>query len=486
MSHSNTPANPNTNSSNNSNPNANSNPNDTSQVLIAGGGHVGLSFALLLAYQGIRSTVIEKNSYPKISPDDDSERRQYLDSRNTALSRRTVQIYQTIGLWDDLASHACRIDEVHISEMGSFGHAKLKKEEEGVESFGQVMENAWLGRKLLLAVQASELITVMDGTEVTTVEQDNSSVTIHIKPTVKQTDVQNSNLQDTELATNTLTASLLVACDGRDSVVRELLGIGTSVYDYQQTGIVGVVTTDQPHNHVGIERFSPAGPLAVLPLSDVDSPQTSNENNEDNKDNEEKEQLKGYRRSVVWICPKGEEQRYLEDDEYFLQTLQETFGERAGKFLQAGRRGAYPLTKVLAERQVQGRCVIMGNSAHTLHPVAGQGFNLCMRDADTLAKMLKGLLMRTESSQADESQLQGQEPEQVKAIDFGNAQLLHSYEQTRKKDQKRVIKFCDAVVLGFTHPSPVVKFTRNLGLLAFDKLPNIKPLVATYAMGLKS
>ena len=121
------------------------------QVLIAGGGHVGLSFALLLAHHGIASTLLEKNSYPTISPNDDAKRTHYLDSRNTALSRRTVQIYQEIGLWDELQSHACRIDAVKISEQGSFGRAQLNKAEEQVESFGQVMENAWLGRKLLLA-----------------------------------------------------------------------------------------------------------------------------------------------------------------------------------------------------------------------------------------------------------------------------------------------------------------------------------------------
>ena len=123
------------------------------QVLIAGGGHVGLSFALLLAHHGIASTLLEKNSYPTISPKDDSKRSHYLDSRNTALSRRTVQIYQEIGLWSELQSHACRIDAVQISEQGSFGRAQLNKADEKVESFGQVMENAWLGRKLLLAAQ---------------------------------------------------------------------------------------------------------------------------------------------------------------------------------------------------------------------------------------------------------------------------------------------------------------------------------------------
>ncbi len=408
-------------------------------VLIVGGGHVGLSFALLLAHQGIASTLIEKNRYPSISPNEDVKRSHYLDCRNTALSRRTVQIYQQIGLWEALQSHACRIDSVQISEQGSFGHAKLNKEEENVESFGQVMENAWLGRKLLLAVQNSPLINIIDGATVTEVVQSQTDVTL---------------IYDSEAGNEQrLVGNLLVACDGRDSTVRNLLDIGTTNYDYQQCAIVGVVQTDTPHQHAAIERFSPAGPLAVLPLTDA-----AGDGNEPHQ--------AGYRRSVVWVCAKGEEQPYLEDEALFLQALQKAFGQRAGTFVRAGKRGAYPLTRVLAQQQIHGRCVIMGNAAHTLHPVAGQGFNLCMRDAEALAKMLARQVMLGE--------------------DIGDGAMLASYEQARKKDQKRVIRFCDAVVHGFTNPNPAVKIARNLALIAFDKLPNVKPLVATYAMGLKS
>ncbi len=411
------------------------------QVLIAGGGHVGLSFALLLAHRGIASTLLEKNSYPEMGPEDDKQRSHYLDSRNTALSRRTVQIYQEIGLWSELQSHACRIDAVQISEQGSFGRAQLKREEEKVESFGQVMENAWLGRKLLLAAQNEPLITLIDNADVTEVKQYADSVSVTF------------NYYGSSEGEQQLQGSVLVACDGRDSTVRQLLGISTSDYDYKQTAIVGVVHTDKAHEHIAIERFSPAGPLAVLPLTDPEG--------DGNNDYQQ-----GFRRSVVWVCPKGEEQQYLQDDAHFLATLQQAFGERAGKFIVTGRRGAYPLMRVLADKQVDGRCVIMGNAAHTLHPVAGQGFNLCMRDAHVLAQMMSEQLK--------------------KGADIGDTTMLKSYEKSRKTDQKRVILFCDAVVHGFTHANPAVKLARNVALVAFDKLPNIKPLVATYAMGLKS
>ena len=330
---------------------------------------------------------------------------------------------------------------MQISEQGSFGRAQLNKVEEKVESFGQVIENAWLGRKLLLAAQQSPLITLIDNASVNAVTQQADGVTISFS---NDGEVENERQ---------LQASVLVACDGRDSTVRQLLNIGTTTYDYQQTAIVGVVETDTAHEHVAIERFSPAGPLAVLPLTDPEG-----DGNDDYQ--------QGYRRSVVWVCPTGEETKYLEDDTHFLQTLQQAFGQRAGTFVAAGRRGAYPLSRVLADKQVEGRCVIMGNAAHTLHPVAGQGFNLCMRDAHVLAQMMSSQVLKGE--------------------DIGHAPLLQRYEKARQTDQKRVIRFCDAVVHGFTHPNPVIKLARNMALLAFDKLPNIKPLVATYAMGLKS
>ncbi len=415
---------------------------DSNHVIIIGGGHVGLSFALLLAHHGIYSTLLEAVKYPVIAPDQDSERKSYLDSRNTALSRRSVQIYTEIELWEVLQSHACRIDKVLISELNSFGRATLDRHAEGVESFGFVMENAWFGRVLLQAVRANGYVSLHDNTKVINIHEDGQSVFVKA---IKQ---------DTNESV-CLSAPLMVACDGQHSAARQILGVGADSYDYQQVGIVGVVETDMPHHHVAIEKFSSTGPLAVLPLPD----------SVDGK----------YRRSVVFICPKGDEQRYLRDDDYFLQTLQKVFGQDAGRFIQAGRRGAYPLTRVLAHRQVVGRCVLMGNAAHTLHPVAGQGFNLCLRDAHALAKLLGENLKNAQTGKFG-----------MTTPDFGNQTRLLSYEKSRQTDQKRVIKFCDTVVGSFTNPNPVMKFARNVGLVAFDKVSFVKPMVAAYAMGLKS
>ena len=243
---------------------------------------------------------------------------------------------------------------------------------------------------------------------------------------------------------HSLKSKLVIAADGRDSFCRQAIGVGVDEHDYDQVAIVTTVQTSKPHQHVGFERFSALGPLALLPLPGE------------------------YRRSVVWPVKKGTEAEWLgeENDQHFLDALQETYGDRAGKFEKTGKRFSYPLSQVLADKQAVGRVVLMGNAAHTIHPVAGQGFNLCLRDADVLVRYLMEQL--------------------AKSDDIGNPDNLLAYEQARLTDQQRVIKFCDSVVRGFSNQNPILKLLRNTGLIAFDVIPGIKPLVANYAMGLKA
>ncbi|MDA3579441.1 FAD-dependent monooxygenase [Acinetobacter ursingii] len=390
---------------------------------------VGLSLALMLAKQNIAVQLLEAIRYPNYEDDQLAPYHSSFDARNTALSRRSVMIYQQLGLWDALQQHATPILQVHITEQGSFGKARLVAEQEKVESFGQVIENAWLGRVLLTQVRQQALIELIDGVEVTSLEQDQQQVTIHALR-----DQENLELQ----------TQLLIAADGRDSFCRQAIGVGVDVHDYDQVAIVTAVQTSKPHQHVGFERFSALGPLALLPLPGE------------------------YRRSVVWPVKKGTEAEWLgeENDQHFLDALQQTYGDRAGKFEKTGKRFSYPLSQVLAHKQAVGRVVLMGNAAHTIHPVAGQGFNLCLRDADVLVRFLTQHLTQSE--------------------DIGDPENLLAYEQSRLKDQQRVIKFCDSVVRGFSNQNPVLKLLRNTGLVAFDVVPGIKPLVANYAMGLKA
>ncbi|NUF11883.1 2-octaprenyl-6-methoxyphenyl hydroxylase [Acinetobacter oleivorans] len=399
------------------------------QVIIVGGGMVGLSLSLMLAKANIAVKLLEAVKYPNYDDQNVAPYHSSFDARNTALSRRSVQIYQKLGLWDALQQHATPILQVHITEQGSFGKARLIAEQEKVESFGQVIENAWLGRVLLTQVRQQPLIELIDGVQVTALTQDAEQV--HIEA-----------LRGEE--TLKLESKLLIAADGRDSFCRQAIGVGVDVHDYDQVAIVTTVQTSKPHEHVGFERFSALGPLALLPLPGE------------------------YRRSVVWPVKKGTENEWLgdENDQHFLSALQQTYGDRAGKFEKTGKRFSYPLSQVLAHKQAVGRVILMGNAAHTIHPVAGQGFNLCLRDADVLVRYLVNQLTTSD--------------------DLGNPDNLLAYEQARLSDQQRVIKFCDTVVRGFSNQNPLLKLIRNTGLIAFDVIPGVKPLVANYAMGLKA
>ncbi len=399
------------------------------EVIIVGGGMVGLSLSLMLAKQNIAVKLLEAIKYPNYDDANLAPYHSSFDARNSALSRRSVQIYQELGLWDSLQEHATPILQVHITEQGSFGKARLKAEQEKVESFGQVIENAWLGRVLLTQVQKEKNIELIDGVKVTSLTKTENEANIEAE-------------RDGEKLS--ITAKLVIAADGRDSFCRKALGVGASVHDYDQVAIVTTVQTSKPHDHVGFERFSHLGPLALLPLPGE------------------------YRRSVVWPVKKGTEDEWLgdENDQHFLDALQETYGDRAGKFEKTGKRFCFPLSQVLAEKQAVGRVVLMGNAAHTIHPVAGQGFNLCMRDAYVLVRYLTEQLAKSE--------------------DIGEPSMLLDYEKSRLTDQQRVIKFCDSVVRGFSNQNPILKLIRNTGLLAFDLIPGIKPLVANYAMGLKA
>ncbi|EZQ01328.1 FAD-dependent monooxygenase [Acinetobacter sp. Ver3] len=399
------------------------------EVIIVGGGMVGLSLALMLAKTNIAVKLLEAISYPNYDDANLAPYHSSFDARNSALSRRSVQIYQELGIWDSLQQYATPILEVNITEEGSFGKARLIAAQEKVESFGQVIENAWLGRVLLSEVKKNPLIELIDGVQVTSLKQDEHLAYLEASKA-------NKHLQ--------FKSKLVIAADGRDSFCRKALGVGASVHDYDQVAIVTTVQTSKPHSHVGFERFSPLGPLALLPLPGE------------------------YRRSVVWPVPKGTEGEWLgdENDQHFLDALQKTYGDRAGKFEKTGRRFSFPLSQVLSEKQAIGRVVLMGNAAHTIHPVAGQGFNLCMRDAYVLTRYLKQQV--------------------IKNADLGEVAVLKEYEKSRLKDQQRVIKFCDSVVRGFSNQNPILKFVRNTGLMCFENIPGIKPLVANYAMGLKA
>lgn len=397
-----------------------------SDVLIIGGGMVGVTLALLLAREpGLRITLVEAVTLPALIPGEPLPYRPSFDARNTALSRRTVATYRELGLWDELQSHATPIHQIHVSERGHFGMARLVAREEKVESFGQVIENAWLGLVLLRALKACPNVTILDGVKLSGVEPGEKSITAHLQ-------------RGEEIFT--LAAALLVAADGAQSVSRDFLGISSETTLYEQVALVTTVASHLPHDNIAYERFTQHGPIALLPLPEN-------------------------RRALVWTLPPVQEKPLLDcSDDDFLAQLQKVFGKRAGRFVKTGKRFAYPLALTVARTQALPRAVIIGNAAHSLHPVAGQGFNLCLRDCLALAARLR---------QAHQENR-----------DLGDFSLLKNYEEARIDDQHNVIRFSDKVVRGFSNATPGLTLARNIGMVTFDLLPAAKQVLARYAMGL--
>jgi 2-octaprenyl-6-methoxyphenol hydroxylase len=235
---------------------------------------------------------------------------------------------------------------------------------------------------------------------------------------------------------------LLVAADGGDSRVRKLLGVGTDIRDYQQSAVSANVRPQSPHRGVAFERFTDSGPLALLPFDTLCC-------------------------TAIWTHSNtvAEELALLPDTE-FLRRMQEAFGYRLGRFLEVGRRSVFPLHLVQAREQVHGRSVLIGNAAHTLHPVAGQGFNLGLRDAASLAGIL-----------AEVARLGG---------DPGAQATLQRYRHARRWDQGLVVRATDSLARLFVHDSGVLDAACALGMKALDLLPPLKHGFARYAMGLSA
>ncbi len=403
-------------------------------LIIVGGGMVGVTLALLMAQRMPEKHVLllESMRFPALPENEPLPYTAGFDARNTALSRRTVQAFTDLGLWPQLQPHAVPIHEIHVSDRGHFGFSRLNAVEEQVESFGQVIENAWLGVVLLAALKQCPSVTIADGVEVKQLITGSEKASVRCQ---------------TALGEVTISAPLVVAADGTHSQCRDWLGLSAQWHDYQQTALVTTVATSLPHEHRAFERFTASGPIALLPLPDF------------------ADGVKQTRRSLVWALSTAEAERIKAlDDNAFMQELQAAFGRRAGRFQRVGQRHAYPLQLMVAPKQTLSRAVIMGNAAHSLHPVAGQGFNLCLRDALVLVERL---------AQASTSQQ-----------DWGDAALLASYEASRQSDQSQIIRFSDSLVRGFSSDAPALVLLRNIGLVGFDLLPGAKPTLARYAMGL--
>lgn len=386
------------------------------RVVIAGGGMVGVSLALALARTPLAGKVLLVESFPLADVAADF-RREYspsFDARSTALSYASCLIYREWGLWEDIAAHAQPIASVHVSEQGRFGSTLMRAADYRWPALGFVVENAWLGNSLLHALREAGVDT-RSPARVVAAQAGGDRVELEFD-------------QGDGCSTE-----LLVVADGAASGLREALGIGHRDDSYQQQAIIANIGHRADHGGRAFERFTARGPLAMLPLLPEG----------------------GYRSALVWTLPPDAacEVQALPDQE-FLARLQREFGYRLGRLERAGERHSYPLSLVQAEEQVRSGVVVMGNAAHALHPVAGQGFNLALRDVARLA---------LEVSQAVAA---GRSP--------GELAVLQAYRDAQAADQSRTTAFSDRLPGLFMHRDPALSALRDLGLFALDLAPGLK------------
>ncbi len=387
-------------------------------VIIVGGGMVGASLACALADLPLKIAMIE--AFPFRANNQPS-----YDARSVALAYGSKQIYSTLKLWQYLEESATPIKHIHISNTGQFGVTRLHAKDESLDALGYVIENRSLGNVLLKNIETKKNISLICPATLLSLSMDDEGATLTIEK---------------EKQSFQLRSKLVVGADGANSKVREILGIPVKTKDYQQTAIISNVTPGKPHGNIAYERFTSEGPIALLPMSD-------------------------HRCSLVLTVKKDHENDILAlDDTNFLNYLEQRFGFRCGGFTKTSARFAYPLTLMQIDEHFKSRAVIIGNAAHTLHPIAGQGLNLGIRDVAALAEVI-----------ADACQ---------QGTDIGSKTTLNAYVALRKKDQKTVALITDSLATIFSNELFPLTKLRAKGLLITDLLPPVKHLVAKNAMGL--
>jgi len=337
-------------------------------------------------------------------------------------------MFEAMGLWDEVIAASTPIRRIHVSDRGRFGFSHLDAAEQGVEALGYVVINRVLGDVLQTALDGLECADVLCPARVVDID-----VT---------TDLASATVEHEDGRHQQLDCQLLVAADGANSAVRPLMGICASKNDYGQHAVIGNLLPEKSLDHCAYERFTEQGPLALLPVADD-------------------------RAGFVWTVSSDDAERVLGlDDKSFLAELQSAFGHRLGAFSRVGKRAAYPLSLSKAMRLTATRSVLVGNSAHGLHPVAAQGFNLGMRDVAALCDCIADA--RNEDA----------------AADTGSPELLRRYADWRRNDQGKLVRLTDGIVRLFGSSRPPLRVARNIGMLGFDLVPGIRSLFARKMMGL--
>jgi len=384
---------------------------------------VGSSLAIALAPLGLRVAIVEP--VPRGAAAQPS-----FDDRSTALSRSSQRMFEALGLWDDIAAAATPITRIHVSDKGRFGFSHIDADEQGVEALGYVVINRVLGGVLQAALADVNGLDFLCPARIVAANLSAEKATVTI--------------EDDDNKRRESSCDLLVAADGSNSSLRTMIGIEATQVAYGQHAIIGNVLPEKSLQNCAYERFTEHGPFALLPVADE-------------------------RAGFVWNVPEQDVNRILGlGDAEFLVELQSTFGYRVGEFSKVGKRAAYPLILSKAMRLTAQRAVLVGNSAHGLHPAAAQGFNLGLRDVAALCDCIADARSAATGAKTD----------------VGDELVLARYSDWRRHDQKKLVGFTDGLVQLFGHSSAPVRVLRNIGMLGFDLIPGVRSLFARHTMGL--
>ncbi|MFT6928352.1 MAG: 2-octaprenyl-6-methoxyphenol hydroxylase [Psychromonas sp.] len=393
--------------------------NSDYDVVIVGAGIVGslLAYALLKRSPTLRVVLVDENPQPNSVSKNFTH--PGFDARSIALSAGTCDILDDLGFWAAIKDHAQPIEDIHISDRGCFGALDLCSEDKH-RAFGYVLELHQIGSALNKQLDKLKQLTRFYGTRITNIEKQSPQTLCH-------------------LVDNTiLTAKLCVAADGVDSLTRDLLSIPAQSFDYQCSAIIANVRCSKPHLNKAFERFTEFGPIALLPLA-------------------------GNHYALVWSVASDDLSRLCAlNDEHFLAELQHAFGYRAGVFSAAGKRDSYPLKLLKTAQPFTHRGVCIGNAAHCLHPVMGQGFNLGMRDLFVLAAIIGDL----------------PDPQKI-----GGFEMLNRYWSARQADHNTTIGLTDSVVRVFNNNHWPMILGRNIALQAMRYLPDLSAPIIKQAKG---
>lgn len=398
----------------------------TADAVVIGGGFAGLTLAKALADCGITSVVIEGEAPGRAT---DSE----FDGRASALALASRRIFEALGLWSSIAPHAAPILDIRVADGTSRLFLHYDHRDVGDEPFGYIVENRHLRIALLDRVPRAAGVTFLAPARVAELDRQAASVT--------------ATLDDGRR----VRAALAIACDGRESPQRQAAGIPVVRWSYRQAGIVCTIAHERPHRGVAVEHFYPAGPFATLPLNDFAGPR-------------EVRNAAPHRSSIVWTESLADARRIMAlDDAAFHAALSQRLGSYLGAVQVIGPRWSYPLSLVHARHYADRRLVLAGDAAHGMHPIAGQGLNMGLRDVAALAEDLV------------EAKRLG--------LDLGDGPTLTRYERQRRFDNVLMLAATDGLNRLFSNDLAPIRFARDIGLAVVDRLPLVKRVFMRQAMG---